>query len=102
MNATQIMIGLGALVVPLFLWRVGARREKAPRARVHLVSLAGRVLFNAALVVVVQWVVITHREGPWLLLAVLGVPALFASYTLTKALTVTSYEPPQGRRGERR
>jgi hypothetical protein len=100
MNATQILVSLGAFIVPLFVWRVRARRAKAPRIQVRLVSLVGRVLFNASLIVVVQWVVITHRDGPWLLLAVLGVPALFASYTLTKALTVTSYEPPRGR-GER-
>jgi hypothetical protein len=38
-------------------------------------------------------VVITYASANrWLLLAVLGVPALFASYTLTRALTVTTWD----------
>jgi apolipoprotein N-acyltransferase len=103
MNSMQIFVGVGTLIVPLFVWRVRGRRARASaRTRVHLVSLSGRVLFNGALIVGIQWVVITHRDNPWLLLAVLGVPALLASYTVTKALTVTSYEPPSRRRGGRR
>ena len=74
--------------------RLAAEKEE-------LESLAGRVAVNAVLIVLVQWVVITHRGDGWVLLAVLVVPALFASYTLTRALTVTTYEPSR-RRGERR
>jgi hypothetical protein len=65
-----------------------------------LLSLAGRVLFTAGLIVAVQWVVITHPGNVWLLLAVLGLPALFASYALTRALTVTTVDTPR-RRGRR-
>lgn len=106
MNAltpTQVLAGLGVVLVLLFVWRAGARRARATartaRSSVRLVSLAGRVVVNAALIVVVQWVVVTHRADGWLLMGVLVVPALFASYTLTRALTVTTYEP---RRRERR
>jgi ABC-type xylose transport system permease subunit len=106
MNAltpTQVLAGLGVVLVVLFVWRAGARRARATaraaRSSVRLVSLAGRVLINAALIVIVQWVVATHRGDGWLLLGVLVVPALFASYALTRALTVTTYEP---RRRERR
>ena len=63
-------------------------------------SLAGRVLFNAALIVAAQWVVIAHPGNPWLLLAVLGLPALFASYALTRAMTVTTVDT--SKRGGRR
>ncbi|WP_086828994.1 hypothetical protein [Allokutzneria sp. NRRL B-24872] len=103
MNATQIMACLGVLLVLVLVWRAGARRAKAgaKRSGVRLLSLAGRVSFNAALIVAVQWTVITYGGNGWLLLAVLAVPALFAAYSVTKALTVTAYEVPR-RRGERR
>jgi hypothetical protein len=71
------------------------------RSGARLVSLAGRVLFNAGLIVAVQWVVITHGGNGWLLFAVLGVPALFASYALTRALTITTSEMPRRRGGRR-
>lgn len=71
---------------------------KAARSSVRLVSLGGRVLVMAGLIVGVQWLVISHPSANgWLLLAVLGVPALFASYALTRALTVTTWD-----RGDRR
>jgi hypothetical protein len=65
-------------------------------------SMAGRVLFTAGLIVGIQWVVITRPTiNGWVVLAVLGLPALFASYSLTRALTVTSADVGQ-KRGERR
>ncbi|MBB5959637.1 cytochrome b561 [Saccharothrix tamanrassetensis] len=101
----QVLAGLGVVLVLLLVWRAGVRRAKATaraaRSGVRLVSLAGRVVINAGLIVVVQWVVVTYRGDGWLLLAVLVVPALFASYTLTRALMITTYEPRRGR-GERR
>jgi hypothetical protein len=106
LTPVEIAAGLGVLAVLLFVWRAGARRAKAAanaaRSGARLVSLAGRVLFMAGLIVAVQWVVISSRGGGWLLLAVLGVPALFASYTLTRALTVTTYDMPRRRGGGRR
>ena len=105
-SPVQVMAGVGVLLVLLSVWRAGARRAKATaeaaRSGARLISLAGRVLFTAGLIVGVQWVVITRAGGGWLLLAVLGVPALFASYTLTRALTVTTYEVPRRRGGGRR
>ena len=104
LTPVQVMAGVGVLFVLLSVWRAGARRAKATaeaaRSGARLISLAGRVLFTAGLIVGVQWVVIT-RAGGWLLLAVLGVPALFASYTLTRALTVTTYDGPRRRGGRR-
>lgn len=102
----QLMAGLGVLVVLLLVWRAGARRAKATanaaRSSVRLMSLGGRVAINTALIVIVQWVVITNRGDGWLLFAVLAFPALLASYTLTRALTVTTYDTPRRRGGERR
>ncbi|WIX92552.1 hypothetical protein [Amycolatopsis sp. DG1A-15b] len=101
---TQILAGVGVLLVLFWVWRVGSRRAKAAaeaaRSGARLVSLVGRVLFNAGLIVAVQWVVIAHPRSPWLLFAVLGLPALFASYALTRAMTVTTVDT--SKRGGRR
>lgn len=103
---TMALAGVGVLVVLFWVWRVGARRARAAvevaRSGARLVSLAGRVLFNAGLIVAVQWVVITHGGGGWLLLAVLGLPALFAAHALTRALTITTVDGPRRRGGGRR
>ena len=102
---TEVLAGIGVLLILLFLWRWSARRARAAadaaRAGVRLLSLAGRVLFTAALIVAVQWVVISHPDNKWLLLAVLGLPALFASFALTRALTVTTVDSPRRRGGRR-
>ncbi|MFL6118044.1 hypothetical protein [Actinophytocola sp.] len=104
LTPTQILAGVGVLVILLWVWRAGVRRAKAAaeaaRSGARLLSLAGRVLFTAGLIVGVQWVVITHPGNPWLLLTVLGLPALFSSYALTRALTVTVVDSPR-RRGRR-
>ena len=101
---TQVLAGVGVLLVLLWVWRASARRAKAAadaaRGGARLLSLAGRVLFTAGLIVGAQWVVILHPDNKWLLLAVLGLPALFASHALTRALTVTSVDSPR-RKGRR-
>ncbi|GAA3854156.1 MULTISPECIES: hypothetical protein [Amycolatopsis] len=105
LTPVQILAGVGVLCVLLFVWRSGARRARAAadaaRTGARFASLAGRVLFNAALIVAVQWVAITYGRGIGLLLVVLGVPALFASYTITRALTVTMEDTPRRRGGRR-
>ena len=53
------------------------------------------------LLVGAQWVVVLHPDSPWLLLAVLGLPDLFAAYALTRALTVTTVDAPRRRGGRR-
>lgn len=102
-SPTQIMAGVGVLLVFLWVWRASARRAKAAadaaRSGTRLLSLAGRVLFTAGLIVGAQWVVVMHPDNKWLLLAVLGLPALFASYALTRALTVTTVDSPRRRGG---
>lgn len=101
----EIAAGLGALLALFLVWRAGARRAKAAaeaaRSGARFVSLAGRVLFNAGLIVGAQWVVVAHGGDRWLLLAVLGVPALFASHALTRALTVTTVDTSRKRGGRR-
>ncbi|WP_026421092.1 hypothetical protein [Actinokineospora inagensis] len=102
LTITQVSAGVGVLLVLFAVWRSGARRAQAAaeatRSGARLLSLFGRVLFNAGVIVSVQWVVITPPGSPWLLLTVLGVPALFAAYALTKALTVTTVDTSSRRR----
>lgn len=102
---TQIVAGLGVLLALFVVWRWSVRRTRAAadaaRAGARLMSLAGRVLFTAGLIVAVQWVVIMHPDNKWLLLAALGLPALFASWSLTHALTVTTMDSPRRRGGRR-
>lgn len=106
LTATQVISGIAVLLMLLMVWRAGARRARAAadaaRSGARLLSLSGRVLFTAGLIVGVQWLVITHPSGnPWVLLAALGLPALFASYALTRALTVTTLDTPRRRGGRR-
>lgn len=105
LTPTQILAGIGVLLLLLIVWRWSVRRARAAadaaRAGARLLSLAGRVLFTAGLIVAVQWVVIMHPDNKWLLLAVLGLPALFSSYALTRALTVTTMDTPRRRGGRR-
>jgi uncharacterized membrane protein len=105
LTPTQLLAGLGVLLALVMIWRVSVRRARAAadaaRSGARLLSLAGRVLFLAGLIVGVQWLVMTRPgASPLLVLAVLGLPALFSAYTLTRALTVTTVDSP--RRGGRR
>lgn len=106
LTPVEIMAGGGVLLVLFLVWRAGARRARAAadaaRSGVRLMSLAGRVVFTAALIVAAPWVVITNHGDGWLLLAVLSLPALIASYALTRALTVTTQDAPRRRGGGRR
>jgi len=103
---TQILAGVGVLLVLFVIWRAGARKARkaadAARASARLVSLAGRVLFTGTAFVGVQWLVITHPGNSTLLVVVLGVPDLIAAHILTRALTVTSMDTTKQRRGGRR
>jgi hypothetical protein len=102
----QVVSGIAVLLVLLMVWRAGVRRARAAadaaRAGARLLSLFGRVLFTAGVIVGVQWLAITHPAvNKWVVLAALGLPALFASYTLTRALTVTTVDTSRRRGGRR-
>ncbi|RSM64100.1 hypothetical protein DMH04_51920 [Kibdelosporangium aridum] len=102
----EVLAGFGVLLVLWTSWRVGVRRGRAAadaaRGGARLLSLTGRVLFTAALIVGVQWLVIVYAAtNKGLLLAVLGFPALFAAYALTRALTVTTLDGSRRRGGRR-
>lgn len=91
---TELLAGLGVVLGLFILWRGSVRRARAAadaaRAGARVVSLAGRVLVTAAVLVGVQWLVIRHPLNTTVLLVVLAVPALFAAHGITRALTVTT------------
>ncbi|RKT52433.1 hypothetical protein [Saccharothrix australiensis] len=105
LTATQVLAGAGALVVLVIAWRGGSRRARAAadaaRSGARLFSMTGRVLAMAGAIAGVQWIVITHDRESTLLWVVLGLPALFTAYALTRALTVTAVNGT-GHRGGRR
>jgi hypothetical protein len=98
-----LLAGMGVLLGLVVVWRASRRRAKAAaeaaRAGARLVSLAGRVLIGGAVILGVQWIVITHPGNTTLLVVVLALPDLFAAYVLTKALTVSTTDNPTRRRG---
>ncbi len=105
LTPTEVLAAIGVLLALVMVWRSGTRRARraaeAARAGSRVVSLAGRVLLTAALIVGVQWIVITYAAGSSLFWVALAVPALIAGHVLTRALTVTSLDTMR-RRGERR
>lgn len=103
LTPVHLLAAFGVLLALGLVWRWSTRRaRRAARAGARVVSLAGRVAVTAALLVGVQWVVITHPTGdPTLLLVVLALPDLLAAHVLTRTLTVTSLEA-RHRSGERR
>jgi hypothetical protein len=103
LTPTQILGGLAVLLVLLWVWRASARRARAAadaaRTGALLLSLTGRVLVGASVLAGVQWMALTYPGAHWSVrVAALGLPALFASYTLTRALTVTTVDTRRGGR----
>jgi hypothetical protein len=101
--------GIAAFAVLALIVKTRARTKRArvvaeiARMGTNPVSLAGRVLTTAGMIVGGQWLVITYAaHNTSLLLGVLAGPALFAAYTLTKALTVMQVGPTPRRGGGRR
>ena len=105
MNGGELFLGgmaAFALLAIAIKAQEGTRRARAAaeiaRVGTSPISLLGRVLATALVIVGIQWLVITHPSNHTLLWVVLGFPALLASYTLTRALTVFEVRPsPHGR-----
>ena len=103
LTPTQILGGLAMLLVLLWVWRTSARRARAAAdaagTGARLLSLTGRVLIGASVLAGVQWMALTYPGAPWLVrVAALGLPALFTSHTLTRAMTVTTVDTRRGGR----
>jgi hypothetical protein len=99
--------GVAALAVVSVVVKAqaGVKRAQAAAEIVRVgtspVSLVGRVLVTALVIVGVQWLVLTHNDNATLRWVVLGFPALVTAYTLTKALTVVEINPTRKGGGRR-
>jgi len=100
MNGGELFLGGMAAFALLIIGvkaQSGARRARAAadiaRVGTSAVSLLGRVVTTALVIVGVQWLVITHPSNHMLFWVTLGLPALLTSYTLAKALTVFEIHP---------
>lgn len=104
-SPTQVLAVVGVLVIMAMMWRSGTRRARraaqAAYAASRVVSLAGHVVATAAVIVGVQWLVITYAAGSTLFWVVLALPALITGHVLTRAFAVTSVDVTY-RRGDRR
>jgi hypothetical protein len=99
--------GVAALAVVSVVAKAqsGVKRAQAAaeitRVGTSPVSLVGRVLVTALVIVGVQWLVLTHNDNVTLRWVVLGFPALVTAYVLTKALTVVEINPTRKGGGRR-
>lgn len=86
--------------------RAGVKKARAAaeiaRVGTSPVSLVGRVLVTALVIVGVQWLVITHVDDRVWWWVALGAPALVTAVAVTKALTVMQISPSERRGGARR
>ena len=105
LSPTEVLAALGVVLALVMVWRSGTRRARraadAARAGSRVISLAGRVLVTAGVIVGVQWVAITYAPGSTLFWVLLALPALIAGHVLTRVLTVTSLDTTRYR-GDRR
>lgn len=107
-GAELFLGGVAALAVVMVVTKGMVRRRRASVAAqiaevgTSPVSLLGRVLVTAGVILGVQWLVITrHSDNLTLLWVVLAVPALVTAVTLVRLLTVTVVGPSR-RSGARR
>lgn len=105
LTPTQLVAGGGVLLALGLIWRVVTRWTRraagAARASARVVSWAERVALMAAIILGVQWVVITHSGNTMLLLVVLAAPDLIAGHVLTRSFTVTSMDTTRRGGGHR-
>jgi hypothetical protein len=100
-----VLLGVCGLVL-VWAWtagaRTGRRAERATRTVTRMGSTTGRTLICAAVIVGVQWAVITWTTHPGVIATVLGVPALIAGGAVARLLTVEQSAHLQRRGGGRR
>ncbi|HSV65835.1 MAG TPA: hypothetical protein VLJ59_08020 [Mycobacteriales bacterium] len=90
-----VLLAVLAVLGVVAVWRTG---RGGTRQAGRVVSLAGRMLATAVVITAGQWLVFTYVAGVSARLAALGLPALFAAYALTRAVTVTSHTTHRGGR----
>lgn len=108
MSGAELFLGGAAALAALYVVvkaRAGVKRAMAAAEIAQVgtspVSLFGRVLVTALLIVGAQWLVLTHSQNITLKFVVLGLPALVTAYVLVKALIVMQINPSRRSGGGR-
>ncbi|HEX4246606.1 MAG TPA: hypothetical protein VH008_01975 [Pseudonocardia sp.] len=105
MSGTGVTVMVAGLAVLGTLWTfsAGAKAGRAVERQFREATRVGAVLattsITAAVIVGIQWLVMTHGPGTGTALVVLGVPGLLAGVTVARLAAVTTVER---RRGVRR
>lgn len=104
LTPVQALAGLTAALVVLWVCRSSARRARLAaehaRSGTRLFSLVGRTVVVAIAVCGGQWLALTHPSSTWAVKAgALLLPALLASGTLVRALTISSGTSRRDRSG---
>lgn len=95
MSTEQMTVGLVVLagIGLVSIWTSGARTgrkaERAVREVTRMGGTAVRTAVTAAVIVGVQWAVLTLTTSPTAWAVALGLPALFAGTTVARLLAVT-------------
>lgn len=102
-HQTMLYAAVGFLaVLGVLALLSGSRRKAKQAARLardtgRAVSLLGRALVAAGVIVALQWAVITYTHNLTLTLAVLGGPALLSGWAAARAMTLTPITIQKGR-----
>ena len=101
--ALTALAGLGALLAFRSGARGGYRVARQTQEVTRMGATLGRALAVGAVIVAVQWAVVSVTTDPRAWGVVLGVPALFAGSAVARMFTVTELlrSPGTGRRGWR-
>jgi hypothetical protein len=92
-----VLAGLGVIAA----FRSGARSAyRLARQTQHVRRMGGnliRALASAAVIVGLQWAVVSLTSDAWAWVLALGVPALFAGSVIARLFSVTELHDPYGR-----
>ena len=99
MTHQQILL-IGAVLAAFGVGTMLRRARRVAQDTSRRVSMLGRVLLGAAVIVGVQWAVLSRSDSAGLKIAVLVLPALVAAGAVVRSLTITMVDGRRG--GERR
>lgn len=92
-STTLVVLGvlavLGALAAFASGRRAARRAAKGVREVSRMTAMVFRTLVTAAVIVGVQWAIVTHHTDTRVILATLALPALFAGASVARLLAVT-------------
>jgi hypothetical protein len=105
-QSSTLLVVLGALALIGLISAITSGRRatkhaaKGVREVTRMTSNAARTLVTAAVMTLVQWLIVTHTSDTTTVLVTLGVPALFAGASVARLFAVT--EVIHSTRGGRR